>query len=286
MEHTQRIRGMLPLAALGMALVFCLQGCSLGVAEGGPSLPSKPAAAAPPPTPVSSRSVDEMDREVAGLEQQIKGLENYASEQRKVEIIHRVKHEQARGWLKGDGQPTDEDIADQARDQTVGTEMEIERLKRRVSRIQAEKQSVLSQSSGCFPPETLVKMEDGSLKPFAQVRPGDRVLTYDIGDAQPVSKPVAEVYTVEGNHLYTINGELMTTAGERLLSQDGWKAVGDLRTGDRVHVEGRMVEIVSIDYRRVNATLHNMQVADTHNFYVLTANGVPYLVHNSSGGGK
>jgi hypothetical protein len=284
MEQTQRIRGMLPFAALGMALVFSLQGCSFGgLSAGGPSPPPQPAAAAPPPA--SSRSVDEMDREVAGLEQQIKGLESYASEQRKVEMIYRVKHEQARGWLKGDGHPTDEDIADQARDQTVGTEMEIERLKRRVSRIQNEKQSALSQSSGCFPPEALVKMEDGSLKPFAQVRPGDRVLTYDIGDAQPVSKPVTEVYTVEGNHLYTINGELMTTAGERLLSQDGWKAVGDLRTGDRVHVGGRMVEIVSIDYRRVNATLHNMQVDDTHNFYVVTAEGSTYLVHNSSGGG-
>lgn len=282
MEQTKMIQRVLPLLALGVAFVFPLTGCY------------------PPPHgktldpvitvdttafPAASPATDQVDQEIAGLEQQIKDLEGYKTEQRKIEVIYRVKHEQARGWIKGDGQPTDEDIADHARDQVVGTEMEIERLKRKVAKAQTEKQRILSQSAGCFPPEALVKMEDGSLKPFAQVRPGDRVLTYDIGYDQTVSQVVTEIYSVKGNHLYTINGDFMTTVGERLLSQDGWKAVGDLKTGDQVHVDGRMVEIVSIDYQRVDAKLHNMQVADTHNFYVMTANGMQYLVHNCGGGG-
>lgn len=285
MEPTRRIRWGRPCAALGLALVFALQGCSFGgLSAGGPDPSPAPPAAEAPPKP--TRSTDEMDREVAGLEQRIKELEEFRTTQRQIEVIHRVKHEQARGWIKGDGQPSDEDIADHARDQVVGTEMEIERLKRQVARVQREKQTALSQSSGCFPPGTRVQMEDGSLKPLSAVVPGERVMTYDIGDEREVGRPVTAVYAVAGNHLYTINGALAATAGERLLSQDGWKAMGQLAAGDRVHVDGRLATIVRIDYRRVEATLHNLQVADTHNFFVVTEDGSRYLVHNSAGGGK
>jgi hypothetical protein len=128
-------------------------------------------------------------------------------------------------------------------------------------------------------------MEDGSFKPFLQIVPGDMVLTYDIGYDTLVSRPVVEVYAVDANHLYTINGEFMTTGGERLLTRNGWKKVRDLKKGDAVHVDGRMVEIDRIAYDRVNQTLHNMQVEGTHNFYVVTASGAKYLVHNTSGGG-
>jgi len=77
----------------------------------------------------------------------------------------------------------------------------------------------------------------------------------------------------------------MTTGGERLLSGEGWKEVRNLKKGDAVHVNGRMREVVSIEYSRVNSILHNMRVDDTHNFYVVTPDGSQYLVHNTDGGG-
>ena len=84
--------------------------------------------------------------------------------------------------------------------------------------------------------------------------------------------------------MYTINGQLISTGGERLLSQDGWKKISNLKKGDSIHLNGSMMTIKSIDYSRVNRTLYNIQVADTHNFYVITPDGSNYLVHNTSGG--
>jgi hypothetical protein len=233
----------------------------------------------------TTRSVEEVDKEIAGLRKTIDDLNEFKTRQRHIAIINSFQHEKSRGWIKGDGEPTYEDVADQANAQVVGTEQEIEQLTRKLANAESEKKAILSQSMGCFPPDTLVKMEDGRYKPFNQIHPGDRVLTYDIGYEKQQGKQVLEVYSVAANHLYTINGEFVTTGGERLLSGDGWKEVRNLKIGDTVHVNGRMREVVSIEYSRVNNTLHNMQVNDAHNFYVMTANGSQYLVHNSSGGG-
>ncbi len=151
--------------------------------------------------------------------------------------------------------------------------------------LQAKKQSLQQQSGGCFPAETLVVMADGSTRPFIDIRAGDFVQTYDIGYEKTVPRKVVDVYQVDGNHLYLINGELRTTGSERLLSQDGWKPVSDLKIGDSVHLAGRMQKIESIVLSQDARRLFNMQVADTHNFYIAMPEQGAILVHNSGGGG-
>jgi hypothetical protein len=268
------------LLALALSILFLQLGCAYNGGSYGNI--KKPAPAQPPAPP---RSIEEVDAEIDRLEKHIDDLGEYEKEQRKIGVINQVEHDKSRGWTKGDGKPSYEEVADLAYEQAAATQREIQRLKRQLSKTQKEKQDILSQSAGCFAPDALVKMEDGSFKPFLQIKPGDKVLTYDIGYDTLVSRPVVEVYAVEANHRYTINGEFMTTGGERLLTRDGWKKVRNLKKGDAVHVDGRMVEIDRIAYDRVNQTLHNMQVVGTHNFYVVTASGAKYLVHNTSGGG-
>jgi hypothetical protein len=275
------------LPALVRLMLFLLlllpQGC--GSTLGRSTAPPSPASPPPAPPPAAARTINEVDAEIARLEKHIDGLGEYEKEQRKIAVINDVANYKSRGWTKGDSNPSYEEVADRAYEQAAATQKEIQRLKRQLSKTQKEKQDILSQSTGCFLPDALVKMEDGSFKPFEQIVPGDKVLTYDIGYDTLVSRPVVEVYAVDANHLYTINGEFMTTGGERLLTRDGWKKVRNLKKGDAVHVDGRMVEIDRIAYDRVNQTLHNMQVEGTHNFYVVTASGAKYLVHNTSGGG-
>ncbi|MCB2166443.1 MAG: hypothetical protein KQI78_02205 [Deltaproteobacteria bacterium] len=266
--------------------MFALLIFPMGCVPSGPApsyTPPPKVADSPPPAP---RTIQEVDAEIDRLEKHIDGLGEYEKQQRKIGVINDVKNYKSRGWTKGDGKASYEDVADRAYAQAAATEKEIQRLKRKLAKTQQEKQAILSQSAGCFLPEALVKMEDGSFKPFLQIEPGDKVMTYDIGYDTLVTRPVTELYTVDANHLYTINGEFMTTGGERLLTRNGWKKVRDLKTGDAVHVDGRMVEIDSIAYHRVDQTLHNMQVEGTHNFYVVTASGAKYLVHNTSGGGS
>ncbi|MCK5098601.1 MAG: hypothetical protein KAR45_10895 [Desulfobacteraceae bacterium] len=231
-----------------------------------------------------SKAVSDINKKIEHTQEHIKGLEQFRIEQLHIAVINEVEHDRTRGYVKLDGHPTYEDIAAQAYTQSAAAEKEIKRQKRKLEKLEYKKQELTKQSTGCFLPETLVKMEDGSLKPFASLQPGQRVLTYDIGYDKLVNKQVIEVYSVKANHLYTINNQLTTTGGERLLTQNGWKTIRNLKKGDFVHLGGQMVKVENIDYVRVNQTLYNLQVADTHNFYVVTADGSTYLVHNSSGG--
>lgn len=284
MKRTRLLSSRVSALALLSALLLSQLGCSFGDGPSANTYQPAPApkAAAPPAAP---RSIDELDRERANLKERIDGLKKFEIEQRQIGVIKQLEHEKSRGWVKLDGHPTAEEESDLGYAQAAAAEKEIQQLERQLGKIEKEKQQILSQSTGCFPAEMRVKMGDGSFKPIREVVPGDRVLTYDIGCEALVSRPVIKRYQVEANHLYTINGELATTGGERLLTQTGWKIVRDLKEGDLVHVEGRRLTVERIDYQRVERTLYNLQVADTHNFYVVTAEGVPYLVHNSGGGG-
>lgn len=203
------------------------------------------------------------------------------------EEIRNLKAEQARlqgTWLRS--READRRLP-RLEKQITQLESKIWSLEReRESSVIAANPQVQVEAGGCFLPDTLVTMADGSMKAFERIRPGDQVLTYDVGYQRMVNNPVVDVYTVDGNHLYTINGEISTTGTERFLSDTGWRRVRDLQVGDRVHVDGRMVRIVTIDYQWSRHKLYNMQVDDSHSFYVATDSGARYLVHNCGGGGK
>ena len=233
----------------------------------------------------SSKDLSEADKEINRTKQQIQDYEEYRIRELHNAVINDMENTKSLGWVKLDGHPTYEEIATRSYANVAATEKEISRLKNRLKHLENEKQVIQNQSSGCFLPETLVKMEDGSLKSLAKLQPGEKVLTYDIGYDKQVIKQVIKTYSVKANHLYTINNQLTATGGERLLSQNGWEKIRNLKIGDIVHLDNHMVKIENIDYVRSNQILYNIQVDDTHNFYVVTADGSNYLVHNSGGGG-
>ena len=233
----------------------------------------------------NSEEVKKIDKDIETTRSLIAGYEKFQTEQLHQGAINAVEHDRSRGWVKLDGKPTYEEISDRSYAQAAATEKEIARLKNKLQQLESQKSSLMNQSSGCFLPETLVQLEDGSVKSLAQLQSGQKVLTYDIGAEKTVSRPVVKTYSVKANHLYTINKQLTATGGERLLSQDGWKKIRDLKKGDFIHIGGKMEEIESIDYVRADHTLYNIQVADTHNFYVVTSDGSTFLVHNTGGGG-
>ncbi|MCD6580480.1 MAG: hypothetical protein J7K90_01650 [Desulfuromusa sp.] len=236
-----------------------------------------------PPPP---ETIEEADRIVARNQKMIRDLQVSKREHQRWEVYRGYQDASSAGAVKLTGGPEYADLRDQHAAQIVGHEREIVRLKKVIKQAKATKAEMLDQSVGCFLPNTLVQMGDGSFKPFVEVIPGDKVMSYDIGHDKQVSRSVVELYSVESNHLYKINNEFETTGGERLLTQNGWKEINRLKKGDIIHVNGKMVEVFAIEFKRTNHTLHNMQVNNTHNFYVSTANGTKYLVHNCGGGGK
>lgn len=270
---------------LNLAVVFLLQGCGGGghgragsyqkekmrVYSGGKRVDNKPLTA--------------VDKKIINTKRQIAEYEEFATKRLHEAVINDVKNHDDRGAVKLDGKPTYEDLATRGYADVAATEKVIQRLENKLEKLESEKQIEVQQSPGCFLPETMVKMEDGSLQPFSKLQPGQKVLTYDIGYDKLINKKVMKLYSVQGNHLYTINKQLMTTGGERLLGQNGWVKISNLKKGDFVHLSGNMVKIESIDYVRTDQKLYNIQVDDTHNFYVVTPDGSNYLVHNTSSGG-
>lgn len=132
----------------------------------------------------------------------------------------------------------------------------------------------------------LVVLADGSTRPIAEIVAGDQVLTYDLGYEKVAARPVVEIYSVDSNHLYTVNNALKATGGERVLTTGGWTVLSQLAESDQLHINGTMVAVRNLDYARLEVKTYNLQVADTHNFYVATPEGDLYLVHNTGGGGK
>lgn len=292
------------------SLVVLLQGCprpvSVGSASSGYSAPETQPEPAKEPVPKSfsdpfafenesrkqyipppPQTVEEADRVIASNQKMISDLQKSEREHRAWEVIHAVQDADDRGAVKLTGAPEYADLRDQRAAQVAGHEREILRLKKVIKQAQVAKTDLLGQSVGCFLPDSLVQMGDGSFKPFVKVIPGDSVMSFDVGHNKQVSREVVAVYSVEANHLYRINDEFETTGGERLLTEDGWTEINSLKKGDVIHINGKMVKISSIEYHRTKHTLNNMQVENTHNFYVSTASGAKYLVHNTdSGGGK
>jgi len=216
--------------------------------------------------------------------QQISDYEDFKTEQLHKAVINEAEHQKSRGWVKLDGKPTYEEIATRSYANVAATEKEIKRLEKKIDKLGDKKQELMNESTGCFLPGTGIKLQDGSLLPLSEIKPGQTILTYDIGYEKTTGKKVVQTYKVKANHLYKINNQLTTTGGERLLTPKGWVKIRDLKKGDFVHANGKMVKIERIEYIRTKQTLYNMEIADTHNFYVVTPDGDSYLVHNSSGG--
>lgn len=272
MRGNRSIQTLIYNFVIGMLLVFAMQGC----------LP----AAGLTPAQEHSKTLKDVEKAIAKTKYQIEVASRQMIEHQQGAAIAaaNVQELESEGADRESIDVMKQAIKDEQKDAADRAEL-IEQLKNQLTRLERERQTFTSQAGGCFLPDTLVTMADGSMKAFERIQPGDQVLTYDVGYQSLVKKPVVDVYTVEGNHLYTINGEISTTGTERFLSDTGWKRVQDLEEGDQVHVDGRMIKIVTIDYHRSHNKLYNMQVDDSHSFYVVTDSGTRYLVHNCGGGG-
>jgi hypothetical protein len=166
-------------------------------------------------------------------------------------------------------------------------ERDIVKRQERIDRLVLEKSRLTDQqTTGCFPAETLVLMGEGTPKPIQQVRPGDMVMTFDVAAQADIPKPVLEAYRTHNNHYYLINNAVKATAFERFLTSGGWRKALLLKQGDTLHTPQGWETIHTLALRNGAIEVHNLQVEDSHTFYVVGEDGHPYLVHNTGGGGS
>lgn len=160
---------------------------------------------------------------------------------------------------------------------------------RRVNKIrelESKKAAILNQeSASCFPGETFIQTKEGSLKPIMQVKAGEMIMAFDIGSQINVPRRVLEAYKDTNNHYYLINSAIKATAYERFLTTNGWEKVMNLKKGDIIKTNQGLETIDSLIIENGLLEVYNLQVEESHTFYVAGQGDNLYLVHNSGGGG-
>jgi hypothetical protein len=151
-----------------------------------------------------------------------------------------------------------------------------------------------------FPPDTLVLMADGQIKPIGEIKPGDMVAATDPQTGQTADKPVTGTIITPDDTRFTeltlsASGEEgSSNAADTLVSTshhpywdetaNRWIQAESLQPGHHVStIDHASVAVLSArTYSTQPQTAHNLTVADLHTYYVL-AGTTPVLVHNSGG---
>jgi hypothetical protein len=161
----------------------------------------------------------------------------------------------------------------------------LEEQKKKLDGLKNEKSELLGANTACFPTGTLVMMKDGDFRPIEQIRAGDAVLTLDVAGDVYVPRPVANVFTSPNTHYYLINGDLKATSGERFMTDKGWRYVDAIVPGDSIRSRDRWIPVETKELFKAGVTVYNLEVEDSHNFFVAVDPADPWLVHNTGGGG-
>jgi len=127
---------------------------------------------------------------------------------------------------------------------------------------------------GCFSPDTLILMADGTYKPIVKVVVGDTVLAQDETGAR-VPNTVTKLFVHTDKETRIVNESLVVTPVHPIMTTRGWVEAGNLVVGDvMVGIHGT-VEIRTIQQGEVLPKVYNLEVEPNHTYF---AGGV--LVHN------
>ncbi|MFC4333715.1 golvesin C-terminal-like domain-containing protein [Salininema proteolyticum] len=148
-----------------------------------------------------------------------------------------------------------------------------------------------------FTGDTPVAMADGTFKPIALVREGDRVRATDDATGETKARTVTGTMvsygvktlvriTVDGGEGVTAtDGHPFWTAADpgEGFRGGGWTEAGDLREGQWLRTSaGTWVQVSAVAVEERTATVHNLTVAGLHTFHV-KAGDADLLTHNKGG---
>lgn len=122
-------------------------------------------------------------------------------------------------------------------------------------------------------------MADGSLKNIQEIKPGDRVASYDFKtDNQAVSE-VTRIVPINVASYLIINNLKVTEHHPFAIGQDKWVAAGDLRAGDKVVGMNSEIVVREISTVKEMVDVYDLTVSSYANFYVFDGDSF-FLVHN------
>jgi hypothetical protein len=168
------------------------------------------------------------------------------------------------------------------------SEIVIEGLRKENNELDGEIDDIFEEvEKACFPKDTLIVMADGTKKSISEVKVGESVMIYDIGNDQISSSTINKKFVTPNNHLYILNDSIKATAYERFLTLNGWKKIRDLEYTDEIFDGNSYVPVKSLVKVKKELDVYNLNINSTHNFFVARKDkNELFLIHNSSGGGS
>ena len=149
-----------------------------------------------------------------------------------------------------------------------------------------------------FTADTPVLMADGTHKPIAAVRVGDRVQATDPATGRTEARTVVALIAGTGaKDLVEITvetdgargadtGTVVATDGHPFWVDDhgGWVNAGNVHAGDRLRTpDGQILDVVATHSYTENRRVHNLSVEGLHTYYVEVGDE-DILVHNCTAG--
>ncbi len=149
--------------------------------------------------------------------------------------------------------------------------------------------TIAAGAGNCFLAGTKVSMADGSYRNIEEVKPGEKVVSFDQVKQEAVVAKVTQVFhhsteEMVNDHYLIIQTEkgvqLQVTPNHPIYSGGVWKPAGELKVGeDLLNERNEADKITSIQKVYEKVLTYNLEVEKYHVYY---AEGI--LVHNKPGG--
>lgn len=137
---------------------------------------------------------------------------------------------------------------------------------------------VLEATAGCFPAGTQITLADKTKSRIEDVKPGDRVLSYDAEKNRFEAGTVKRLLADQASKCLVINGTFRVTESHLLYLDGEWRPARNVRVGNLLATQsGRPIEVLNVHTEDVQGPVYNLHLLSrSHTFF---AEGV--LVHNA-----
>ena len=139
-----------------------------------------------------------------------------------------------------------------------------------------------AEMGGCFLPDTLITLSDGSYKKISDLKIGDKILTKKNPESNKlVVDTVQQIKTAKESSYLIINGKLRLTSDHIIFINGNWHTAGSAQVGDTLLSQNSTpVKIFSIEKVYNITSVYNLSLKRYHTFFADNL-----WVHNEKGGG-
>lgn len=134
--------------------------------------------------------------------------------------------------------------------------------------------TLLAQSccSLCFLPDTAILMSDYSYKSIQDIKPGEKIISFDLSKQKSKVNTVAKllVHPESSVGYYLINSNLKVTGNHRVWTNNHvWERVDQMKIGDHLLYKGnKQITVRSIRKLSGKNTVYNLHLDDSpHNYF-------------------